>query len=140
MKDFVLNMHVYTASAPVVSLVPGKVTVNASMIAEFGIPQKILKIEAQVLGNCVLKLESGRVKGTLSDIVLDVKVLENYVGVPLTGDEINELANGVIPSLLPTINSKLAEGFPLPKLQHVVFSSYLLTIAERHIQVAANVA
>ena len=122
------------------TITPKKLTVHADMIAEFKVPKMVLKLRAQVVADTTIKVKKDRITASLSDLSLDVKVLENNLGHPLSGDDVSKLANELVPLLLPTINSQLATGIPLPKVQHVTFSSPLLLLANRHIQVAVNVS
>ena len=139
-KDFAVKLHVRTISAPRVNINPDKLTVNVGVQGEFLVDEMVLKIEVQASGDCVVKVEKDRIKGSLSSLKLEVKVLENSLPFPLPDEKVNELAKAVAPLLLPTINSELDKGIPLPKVTHVTFSGYVFNLANQHIQVVADVS
>ena len=135
-----IDTSISSISPPTVDIQSSKMEVEGSFNVEFSSNRLLLKLKVTAKAKAYLKIQGKRLKGRLSNLQLNVDLLQNNLGVLLSSSLINSYAQKVLPFILLPINQKLNQGLPLPKTQHVSFSAYTLKLASKQVRLAFNVS
>ena len=132
-------MHLSSSKAPSVLIETKKLTLIAGVSLKFFAPGFVLELKVDLKADTTVSITGDRVKGALTKLETEITIVQNNLGQPLNQDELNKIVNSLIPTILPEINKILDKGIPIPRIENVRLSNYILNLLPGYIGLAYNI-
>ncbi|OCT56501.1 hypothetical protein XELAEV_18000008mg [Xenopus laevis] len=142
--NMLMKLKISTASAPALNIKPGNLTLSpVGNIQAYAIlpnsslaPLFLLQLNTNVLAK--VAVNSGKIVGSLELDKVEIQLVQSDVG-PFSVSVLSIAVNYYVSAtLLPRVNEILKNGYPLPLIDHIQLTDFVIQTYEHYLLFGAN--